>query len=197
MRLNNKQQKILDQRRSFAADRASFTLIELLLVMGILSVVSTAVVVTINPIQRLNDARTKATQYKINELGDTLSRIKGLSGKTSIQMTGSGCSDCGCRTSTPVGDNVSCVSQWATSLSRFGTEGAAQGVYGSLVDFKSDAYGGPFLLDENEGEGGSADCRHDTLRSAGADGLYGTADDLFPYGNMNYIKNVTPGCQGT
>ena len=185
------------RRNNFIKENQSFTLLEMLVVMGILSIVSTAVVVTINPVQRLNDARTKATQYKINELGDTLSRIKGLSGKTSIQITGSGCSDCGCRTSTPVGDNASCVSQWGVSLSRFQTEGAAQGVYGSLLDFKSDAYGGPFLIDENEGEGGATDCRHDTLRSAGIDGIYGTADDLFPYGNMNYIKNITAGCQGT
>jgi type II secretory pathway pseudopilin PulG len=181
----------------FIQSNQSFTLLELLLVMGILSIISTAVVVTINPVQRLNDARAKATQYKINELGDTLSRIKGLGGKTSIQITGSGCSDCVCRTSTPVGDNASCVAQWASALSRFQTEGVAQGVYGSLLDFKTDAYGRPFLLDENESEGGPTDCSHDTLRSAGADGLYGTADDLFSHGDMNYIRNITPGCQGT
>jgi hypothetical protein len=27
--------------------------------------------------------------------------------------------------------------------------------------------------------------------------LYGTADDLFSHGGMNYIRNITPGCQGT
>jgi hypothetical protein len=27
--------------------------------------------------------------------------------------------------------------------------------------------------------------------------LYGTADDLFSHGDMNYIRNITPGCQGT
>ncbi len=175
--------------------QASFTLVELLLVLGILALLASGVVMTLNPVRILNDARTKATQYKISEAGDALSRIKGLSGKTSIQITGSGCSDCVCRTSTPVAQNPDCVAQWRTTLSRFEAEGAAQSVYGSLNDFVVDGYGAPFLLDENEGESGA--CSPDTLRSAGADGLYGTADDLFPYGDPNYIRNVSAGCQGT
>jgi len=40
-----------------------------------------------------------------------------------------------------------------------------------------DPWGSPYGLDENEREGGPTDCRLDTIRSAGPDGLLYTGDD--------------------
>ena len=40
-----------------------------------------------------------------------------------------------------------------------------------------DPWGSPYTLDENEREGGPTDCRLDTIRSAGPDGIWGNSDD--------------------
>ena len=71
-------------------------------------------------------------------------------------------------------------------MGKLATEDAGLGFgSGSLNDFTVDAWGSPFLLDENKGEFSATDCRHDLIWSAGPDKIHETADDIFPYGNIN------------
>ena len=175
--------------------KSGFTLIELLISIGILGILAAAVVLVLNPVSILENTRTKATQSKLNELADLIIKLKGFSGKTSLQITGSGCSDCsGCRDGTPVNQNQTCIDRWRLSLTAFQTEGVNLGITTGLSSFTNDAWGSPFLLDENEGEGGG--CSRDFLRSAGPDKIYNTSDDIYPYKQTNYIINVSPACAG-
>jgi prepilin-type N-terminal cleavage/methylation domain-containing protein len=169
-----------------------FTLVELLIVIAIVAVLAVVVILTLNPAAMLDSAKTKTTQSQINRLANTISEIKGITGKTSLQITGQGCSDCNCRTGVIDQNASTCITTWKNSLNAFSNEAKLTGVYSGLSDFYSDAWGTPFLLDENEGESGG--CLHDSLRSAGADKRYGTSDDIYPYDSVTYIRNVSQAC---
>jgi len=145
---------------------------------------------------RITVARRQIAQTQLDHLADLIIKIKGFSEKASVGITGGTCSDCACRTGGPVDRNPECVRGWLQALHAFEALGKELGLVENLAAFATDAFGSPFLLDENDDEPGS--CARDTLRSAGPDKVWGTADDLFPYGKANYIININaaPGCAG-
>lgn len=149
--------------------------------------------------QIIKDVRTKVTQNNLNELADYIIKIKGFTGKIAAQITGSGCSDCSCHaTTTPGGDIPGCVFYWDAARNAFEIQGKNLGIITTLIEFKKDAFGSPYLLDENEGEMGINDYRLDGIRSAGPDQIAWNADDLYPYNLSStfYIINTTPICTG-
>lgn len=171
-----------------------FTLLELLIVIGILAVLATITILVINPVQQINNARTRGTQQSIDQLADAMIKIKGFTGTSLVQITGSVCSDCPCRITTATVDTIpTCITNWDSALANITAMGTSSAVTSDLSAFTRDSWGDPFLLDENEGEFGG--CGHDILRSAGPDRIYGTADDIYPHGSATYIINTTPACQ--
>ncbi len=153
-----------------------FTLIELMVVISIIGMLSSIILAT------LKTARTNAlyarADAEIMTFMSSAQVAQGEKNKTLLGITGSGCSDCGCRgrdiRNIPTSD--ACYVQWTNVLSAIQT--ATNGLVVGLTNMTRDPWGSPYGLDENEREGGPTDCRNDTIRSAGPDGILGTGDDV-------------------
>jgi prepilin-type N-terminal cleavage/methylation domain-containing protein len=166
----------------------AFTLIELLVVVAIIGLISSIA------LSALSTARTRA-QYasarnQLRQLAQAMVIAQGESGRTMLQITNNGCSDCSCRN---VGDmrNVAsthaCYTRWTAALARVQANNSiASQALGTIL---RDPWGSPWMLDENEGEAPAILCRPDTLRTAGSDGLHNTSDDY-----IVYLPNTLPQC---
>ncbi|MBI4224778.1 MAG: type II secretion system protein [Candidatus Sungbacteria bacterium] len=146
-----------------------FTLIELLVVISIISLFASIVFASVNSAR--NKARYARAQVEINEFVKTAVIAQGEIGSRLQDITGSGCSECVCRgwDIRNVAVTSSCYTQWVSALNTI--QGATGGIVSGLNLMTRDPWGSPYLLDENEREAGPTDCRLDTIRSAGPDGI--------------------------
>ncbi len=151
-----------------------FTLIELLMVVAIIGLLSSVVLAS------LNSARTKAKYAKgktdIKQITLLVEVAKGQSGKHFGEITGSYCTECACRGKGNVQLLPKSDSCWTTSDSAISLLNTAAG---GVVKFRSgvsDPWGGPYLFNENENEGGT--CYTDNILSAGPNGIYYDSDDI-------------------
>lgn len=158
-----------------AKQKSGFTLIELLVVISIIGLLSSIVLVS------LNSARVKAryakAQTELDQFIKTAVIAQGESAKILQDITGSGCSDCVCRGADirNISETSSCYTQWVNALTTI--QNATAGTVSGIDRMTRDPWGSPYGLDENEKEGGPTDCRMDTIRSAGPDGVLYTGDD--------------------
>ncbi len=156
--------------------RQGFTLIELLVVISIIGLLSSVVLVAVNNSRekaKMTKALADLSQFsKVSQIAQT------ESSKRLMDITGSNCSDCICRGMDirNISISSSCFIQWQNALTAIVTAAGPIGKgAGALL---RDPWGSPYNLDENEREGGSNDCRTDTARSVGPDGVWGTSDDI-------------------
>lgn len=152
-----------------------FTLVELLVVISIIGVLSSIIFVAVNSVRaKANYAKVKA---ELNQFIKTAIITQGEASKTLRNITGSGCSDCACRSRDirNILTSDSCYTQWINALTMIQN---ASGTVAGLSGMTRDPWGSPYGLDENERESGPPDCRQDTIRSAGPDGILYNPDDL-------------------
>ncbi|MBI5133913.1 MAG: prepilin-type N-terminal cleavage/methylation domain-containing protein [Candidatus Taylorbacteria bacterium] len=157
-----------------------FTLIELLVVVSIISLLSSIALAS------LNAARTKAGIAKAKQ--DMAAFIKavaiaqGESSKLLMTMSSNGgstvpnCSLCVASCSGDLrGSTGICYTNWVAVLN--GVQSNTNGIVTGLANMSRDPWGSPYLVDENQGEGGNCTAS-DTIYSVGPDGASGGGDDV-------------------
>lgn len=151
----------------------AFTLVELLVVIAIIGLLASIVIISLNSAR--NKAKYAKAKEEIAQFAKTAVIAQGETGQTLLQITGNGCSDCVCRGRNIQGipDSDSCAVNWYNAITKI--QQAAG--FGSSILMKRDAWDAPYGLDENELEGGPLDCRYDSIRSAGPDGVLYNGDD--------------------
>ncbi|MFA5184454.1 MAG: type II secretion system protein [Patescibacteria group bacterium] len=158
-----------------------FTLIELLVVIAIIGLLSTISILALNSSR--HRAKIAAVQSDISQFMRAVAIAQGETNKVLLQITGSGCSICtgacggsygGVRDLRNVPESDTCYVRWITDLNNI--EIASGGIALGVNKLKRDPWGSPYLLDENECEGGGTWA--DTIRSAGPDGLWPSSDDI-------------------
>ncbi len=143
-----------------------FTLIETLVVVSIIGLLASIALVG------LRNARTKALTTRVSadlvQIQKQIDVTRLRRNATVLQITGSGCSDCASR-DTKVINNASNMTTLQNSWRQLG-----------FGDSPRDPWGTPYLIDENELEAGSNDCRYDSVWSAGPNGINnaGVVDDI-------------------
>ena len=139
----------------------------------------------------LNEARLE-TQYakarvEIRNLSELVKFAKGTRSQTLAQMTNNFCTECNCRppaSSRNIQDlpeTHACFTSYYAVINTLNqnTEGILK-----ITTPPLDPWGAPYLINENEGEGGN--CWYDNILSAGPNGFYYDTDDV----NYN-ILNVS------
>jgi len=143
--------------------KRSFTLIELLIVIAILGGLAAAVLVAINPNKRVSQAQAAIIQTDFSSMRNAIDTERVASQRPLGQITGNYWSAGSCQPPTKATDDV-CVNQMNASWQKI-----------TQKNMPKDPWGNPYLLDENELEGGA--CGPDGLQSVGPDHISGGEDD--------------------
>jgi len=137
--------------------KKGFTLIELLVVIAIIGILSSVVIAS------LSSARSKAYQRRLQAdfraMDTQITSARNAINGTTFQVTGNGCSVC------------SQPNQTANNLAW------------QKLGFPTppvDPWGSPYLISENEGEGGVGNCSRDLIYSMGPNKIFqwGGGDDV-------------------
>lgn len=158
-----------------------FTLIELLVVISIIALLSTVVVAAVSSAR--DKAKITKTNYELAEFSKMVQVAQNESGTTLIKITNNGYTANTCLPEPDwrvLPESHACRVNYLNSLTKI--VNATNEIYSSstIDKFKTDEWGSPYYLDENQGEAGICS-RIDTVRSVGSDGTYNTADDISIY----------------
>ena len=151
-----------------------FTLIELLVVVAIIGLLSTLAIAALGS-ARKQAKKTRATA-DINHVIEAIVTAQGENGQALLKITGSGCSVCSCPTATNlinISESHACYKSWKNAITKISD---ASIFYQEVRNLDRDPWGSPYLLDENETEGGL--CNADSILSAGPDGIRSNSDDI-------------------
>lgn len=151
-----------------------FTLIELLVVIAIIGVLATLSIVALGTTRA--QAKKARTNNDLSRIIEAIVMAQGESGKALLKITGSGCSACSCSSVIDIANISSahaCYINWKNAITKISD---ASIFYLDIRNIDRDPWGSPYVLDENETEGGG--CNADSIRSAGPDGLLSTSDDI-------------------
>lgn len=146
--------------------KKGFTLIELLVVIAVIAVIATIVLSSLNNAR--DKARVSRTQIELQQISNLIFEAQTVENLAIIDITESNCSDCPCRQLEDLSvlpDTHQCVVRWRSAIDSIATV-VDPDLDASLL--YEDAWGSPYLLDENESEPNRS-CRTDLIRSAGPD----------------------------
>ena len=136
-----------------------FTIVELLIVVVVIAILAAITIVSYNGIQ--NSARQSKMNSDIATIMKAVQAARSAESKTLAQITGSTATGSNCWSRADGTDLAAlpasdlCWSRYQQALTLLGAASGAN--LGSLVD----PWGRPYLIDENEGEGGG--CGRDTI----------------------------------
>lgn len=160
---------------------SGFTLIELLVVISIIGLLVSVSMASLTQ-ARLSAQYTKA-RADIKNLANLAEFAKGTQNQTLNQITGDFCTECDCRGAgnpLPVPTSIhtfavthACHTSYQAVVSLLNTQ--TDGLY-TIPTAPLDPWDAPYLINENEGEGGT--CATDTITSAGPDGIYYNSNDV-------------------
>jgi len=146
-----------------------FTIIEVLIVLAIAGLIIALSLISVPKV--IDSKRKNQARKELKSIVTAAGVAQQYYGKPLRLVTGNGCSDCICRPPAQVTDS-GCITNWTNAMNAISTAGL------DISNLDTDPWGSPYLLDENEGEMGTSDCRLDNIRSAGSDGIMSTADDI-------------------
>ncbi len=153
-----------------------FTLIELLVVITIIGILSTVIIASLSAARR--KAKVAKTQVMLNQMKIYVAGAQINQNLLLRDITGSNNTYDSCPTGVDLSQLPSthpCVADW-----RHAIDDIIEAYDSSISDksaYYTDAWGSPFLLDENEWETPGV-CQVNTLTSAGEDRMAFTADDI-------------------
>ena len=157
-----------------------FSLVEMLVVIGIIGVLATVVIVAVG--EPRDEANHSAARVEMRQLGNMIELAKSTQGRTLEQITGSFCTECSCRGQGRLRDlprDHDCWQDQAAAIAAIND--AVRGM--SLPIPFVDPWGAPYMINENEGEitvsfNHPSGCYTDNILSAGSDGIVQTDNDI-------------------
>ncbi len=166
--------------------KLGFTLVELIVVIAIIGILATIGVSSYQNI--LNKSKQTKINSDLDDLKKGIITARITTGKTFGQITGNYCSACnacwGAGDLRNVPDSHACVLRWKNVITTISAAGPVD-----ITGLSRDAWGSPYVVDENDGEWIATPCRIDNLTSPGPNGIASDADDI-----RITIPMVWPGC---
>ena len=132
----------------------------------------------------LTNAKIARVKQDLQTFTNAVQVAESNTGEVLGQITGDYCSGCalgtgwnGTTSIDGLPDSNSGVQQWYADLQKIQT--ACNGDCNNIITMKRDPWDGPYVLDENELENSPTNCTHDSIKSAGPDGmLENDGDDI-------------------
>jgi len=129
---------------------------------------------------QINKAKYARADAELRQFEKAFYIARGKAGSIASTITGNWCSACVCRVPGFDWRNVSetheCYTNWVSALNA--VQAAAGEEWIGIKSMLRDPWGSPYYFDETEGEV-PPNCSPDYLGTAGADGIFETADDKF------------------
>jgi general secretion pathway protein G len=151
-----------------------FSLIELVFVIAIIGFLSSVIIVSISSARE----RAQYTKAKtdISQIAKLMTVAKGESQRTAIAINGTNNSGLACESIGSIKSLAPSHSCWTAYIAAIGNLNAVTDNIYRINSAPTDPWGSPYLIDENEGQGGL--CYTDHVASAGPDGVPYTSDDV-------------------